>query len=357
MTETVVENVCIDEEFRQLIPPLSAEEFAQLEANILRDGCRDALVVWSERGELPPVIIDGHNRYTICRKHDLPFETIAYVFSSRNDAREWIIRNQFGRRNLSAFTRAELALKLKPLIAAKAEERMLTGKAANPTQKSSEGETRQQLGVIAGVSHDTIHKAEVIASRADEETKAKLRTGETSINAEYQRLTSAHVANNSGEHEWYTPAEYIDAARFVMGSIDTDPASSEVANRTVQAMRFYTKENDGLQQRWSGRVWLNPPYAQPLIAQFSEAVTARYESGEIEQACILVNNATETAWFQQMLAACSAVCFIRGRIKFIDPVGNASGAPLQGQAVLYMGMQSALFREAFSPFGVVLVHA
>ena len=167
-------------------------------------------------------------------------------------------------------------------------------------------------------------------------------------------MRRAHVANNTGNNEWYTPADYIALAREVMGGIDTDPASSETANRTVQAAQIFTAEDDGLTKQWRGRVWCNPPYAQPLISEFSEAIASKFESGEIEQACVLVNNGTETRWFQRMLQVASAVCFPRSRIRFIAPDGSPSGAPLQGQAVLYMGDNREAFKAAFTQKGAVL---
>jgi len=85
----------IDQEYKALIPPLSAEEFAQLEANILRDGCLHPIVTWEE------TIIDGHNRYAICKKHDLPFKIITMEFDDRDAAMDWMDTNQLGRRNLS----------------------------------------------------------------------------------------------------------------------------------------------------------------------------------------------------------------------------------------------------------------
>ena len=164
-----------------------------------------------------------------------------------------------------------------------------------------------------------------------------------------------HVGKNSGDNEWYTPAKHIELAREVMGGIDCDPATSEVANQTVKAETIFTAENDGRAQTWTGRVWLNPPYAQPLMGDFAEAVSAKFESGEIEQACILVNNATETQWFQRMLVSASAVCFPKSRIKFLDPQGNP-GAPLQGQAIVYMGDSVEAFQAAFKQEGAVLIN-
>ena len=105
----------IDKEFQGLIPSLTEDEYQQLEANIIADGCRDALVTWNG------ILIDGHNRYRICQENDIPFATISKDFPDREAVIEWIIRNQFGRRNLTPFQRAELALKLKPVVEKKAE--------------------------------------------------------------------------------------------------------------------------------------------------------------------------------------------------------------------------------------------
>lgn len=87
--------VKIDRGFKALIPPLSPEEFSQLEQNILAEGCRDALVVWGE------VLLDGHNRFEICRKHGIEFSTTSLEFTDREAAADWIDKNQLGRRNLT----------------------------------------------------------------------------------------------------------------------------------------------------------------------------------------------------------------------------------------------------------------
>lgn len=176
------------------------------------------------------------------------------------------------------------------------------------------------------------------------------------VEDEIKKLAHVHVGENSGNNEWYTPQEFIDAAVETMGGIDLDPASSEIANQRVGADTFYTEQDDGLNSLWFGRVWMNPPYAQPLIQHFSDKMCSSVENAEIEQAVVLVNNATETTWFQNMARIASAICFINKRIKFIDTDGNPGGAPLQGQAILYFGDNIDLFSEAHSKFGFMVRH-
>ena len=102
----------------------------QLEANIVADGCRDALVLW--RG----ILLDGHNRYEICTRLKIKFNTIELDVADRDDAMIWVIRNQFGRRNLSNMTRAELGLKLEGLLARQAKEEQRKHGGTAPGRKS-----------------------------------------------------------------------------------------------------------------------------------------------------------------------------------------------------------------------------
>lgn len=166
-------------------------------------------------------------------------------------------------------------------------------------------------------------------------------------------LSSVHVSHNSGQNEWYTPSHYIDAARDVMGGIDLDPASNDVSNEWIQASTFYTKHDNGLAKDWSGRVWMNPPYAQPLIQQFCEKIVASYVDGSVPEAIVLVNNATETRSFQCMAFECAAICFPKGRIRYLDESGKPANTPLQGQAFLYFGDRPERFVDVFQKFGAV----
>jgi ParB family chromosome partitioning protein len=170
--------------------------------------------------------------------------------------------------------------------------------------------------------------------------------------AKFADLKKPHVSNNSGENEWYTPPEYIEAARRTMGSIDTDPATSETANQNVKAEWIYTKERSGLDKPWVGNVWLNPPYEAKLVKLFSDAVIKK--RAEYNQACVLVNNATETGWLQNMIDIADAICLIKTRIKFLDATNTPKNTPLQGQVVLYFGDNTNEFNNQFKELGICL---
>ena len=169
----------INEDFKRLIPALTQEEYKQLEDNILKEGIREKIITWNG------YIIDGHNRYEISQKWDLDFETESKHFEDENAVREWMILNQFGRRNLSNYQRSVLALELEEVFSKKAQERMLSG---NPVLKSEQGRTIEKIGKVASVGKDTIAKVKKIQEKAPEEIKAKLSTGEVSINAAYKEI-------------------------------------------------------------------------------------------------------------------------------------------------------------------------
>lgn len=157
----------------------------------------------------------------------------------------------------------------------------------------------------------------------------------------------------SGNFEWYTPASWIDGARIVMGGIDLDPATSLIANQTVQADRIFTIEDDGLLEDWHGRVWLNPPYARRVIDRWVDKLIREYLSRRCTEYMALVNNCTETGWGQRLMEHSEAICFIKGRIRFEQPNGASdSKAPLQGQMLCYGGPNVQRFRQTFLLAGI-----
>lgn len=168
---------------------------------------------------------------------------------------------------------------------------------------------------------------------------------------------SVDFATSSKTNEWYTPGRYIEAAREVLGGIDLDPASCELANRTVRAARFHTKADNGLCQYWRGRVWLNPPYGK--VGNDSAAgiwlarLRGEFRAGRVSAGIALVNASTSEAWFQP--AWDGVVCFTDHRIRFNDEQGRPSGQPTKGNAFVYYGPGTDAFTTAFSRFGRVVL--
>ena len=159
----------------------------------------------------------------------------------------------------------------------------------------------------------------------------------------------------TGEFERYTPPEYIEAARKVLGQIDLDPASCDLAQRTVKAARYFTHHDDGLQREWHGRVWLNPPYHRELAPQFVEKLIAERMAGRVTTAIMLTNNCTDTNWFFKAVQASDAICFTLGRINFLREDGETPLFPTQGQAFFYFGNEVGGFKRGFADFGYVLL--
>lgn len=167
---------------------------------------------------------------------------------------------------------------------------------------------------------------------------------------------TAHVKHNSGNNEWYTPPRIIEAVREVFyGGIDLDPASCPVANRTVGATTFFTLdgEEDALTTAWEpyGRIFVNPPYGRGLFSKFVQKILAEAAKGA--QMIVLVNNGTETRDGQALLRIADAVCFLAGRVRFLDETGTPKYTPLQGQMMLAINVDPVQFTRVFGYLGVV----
>lgn len=214
-------------------------------------------------------------------------------------------------------------------------------------------ETKTDIIKKAGFNKDQVSNFQTLAKHPDivEQAKAEARENDDIVSRsaalkKIEELKHPHVLNNSSDNEWYTPSIYIQSAKAVMGSIDLDPASNELANETVRAETYYTEETDGLSQRWYGNIWLNPPYSSQLVGKFVDKLTHSIFC----QAVVLVNNATETSWFKQLVDNADAIVFTTGRIKFLKKDG-AKGTPLQGQAFIYFGDKPELFLDEFRKYG------
>ena len=224
------------DELKTLLPPLSAEEFAGLEASILEHGCLSPMIAWNG------ILIDGHHRYEICTKHEIPFSVQNIVFDNLDAAKFWTWKHQEHRRNLTPYHRAELALKFKDTIATKSKERQKGGQGGIllPQTFAEAKETRQELGEIADVSHTTLNKVEYITEHADDETKDKLRRGEkgTSINKEYKRLKEEQETQDpKSEPTNVNPLFAGEKPGFAPGSPEEEKYSSKTTLKPIPRNR------------------------------------------------------------------------------------------------------------------------
>jgi hypothetical protein len=213
----------IDSEFKALIPPLAPEELAQLEANILADGCRDPLVTWQG------ILIDGHNRFAICSRHGLTFRTQDMEFPDREAAELWMIGNQMGRRNLENIDKVPLLERKRQILAGQAKERQgerndLRGDIVVNLPQGCD-KTRDAVAAEIGVSGKTYDALRKVSNEGTEELKQAVRDKKVGAStaadiaqlpAETQREIASlptrkeiveevkkhvHVSQNSGENE------------------------------------------------------------------------------------------------------------------------------------------------------------
>lgn len=218
---------------------------------------------------------------------------------------------------------------------------------AGETSFGSKAEALEELGV----ARSSANRWERLAEIPLEEFRERLEIGRAKITKDEGAGISATSA--SSEHDgdgWGTPPEVIAAAREVLGDIELDPASNANAQRIVRARRYNTKDRCGLANAWLAEtVWLNPPFSRGLCAQFTRRWAA--EAGvNFGAGLLLVNNATDTTWAQELLRKFPA-CFTT-RIAFLGPDGKPVEDTRQGQIVFYAGDHRARFVKVFSKFGV-----
>ena len=324
-----ISDITIDPELSSLIQALTEEEFAGLEESLKKDGFRDPLVVWDWEGKW--LLLDGHNRVKIGKK--LKVESVSVVvkkFRDRNEAEEWIIRNQLDRRNLTPDAASLLRGRL-------FNKQKKNGHDGGKGQERSGGhnaphlKTAERLGKEHGVDASTIKRDGQLADAVDAlkphvpDIERRVLSGDIpskkmvieAAKAPKKAVKmladkTARVPKTSGESEGHTPLEYLKAVQKVIDGMDYDPASK------------------------SGK-----------------EAAAKYESGKGTEACVFVKNETETESFQRLLAASSAVCFIRGTVRLLDPKGKPK-AQRQGMVMIYMGPNKKQFIAGFKAFGVVL---
>ncbi len=273
-------------------------------------------------------ILDGRHRYLAAQKSGVDPQ-----FMDFEGSKEAAVAYVFG---VNAMSRNFTSSDKKDFFLGARKEGFWVKREVGGAQEANEpnvglGPTQTEIAEVLGVNRRTVERWE-----AESEDRVPIR------------------AATSGNDEWYTPSVYIELAREVMGGIDLDPASCDFAQGSIKADKFFTVEDDGLEEAWEGRIWLNPPYSKGLMDKFAEKVCAEFLFGGVDQAIILTHNFTDTAWFQVLAAQASVICFTRGRIKFYNEEG-VGNSPTSGHTFFYLGMHPEVFIEKFSGVGLILV--
>jgi transcriptional regulator with XRE-family HTH domain len=253
-------NITINDELRSFVDPLTDIEHAALERSLLAEGCRDALVLWGD------VLIDGHNRYAICKRHGIEFRTVQNnSFNSIEDVMLWMIDNHLARRSVSDFQRGLLALRKKQIVATRMAE-----KGADPQPGADDDNapapppwnTRDEVAKAARVSSNTISQIERIQKAATPQLIEAVRAGTISINAAAnvaQLPESAQVAAVAGGRKELQQAarqvrEQKAATRPRKETASADPVEQAAAMRAEIAslkdrVATLLTENEVLKQR------------------------------------------------------------------------------------------------------------
>ena len=235
-------DLTVDPELESVAPPLAENELSILKADILEHGCKFPLIVWGD------TIVDGHNRYRICKEAGIPFGIEQMDFADKTEAKLWIVKNQLGRRNLKDFQRCEMVLPLEEEIKENAERRRRAAISAArskdqtvekfpPSQK-----TREILADMAGVSDITLEKVKHIILEADEGTLEKLRCGEMKIHTAYKQLKKKErsiIPKEEQKEDPFEPEEEKDdkppvVAAYLESSMPFEPVQRDAAPEEIE---------------------------------------------------------------------------------------------------------------------------
>ena len=178
-------------EMAELLPPLTGEQLAALETDILKNGCYSPVIVNEDM-----VVIDGHNRQRLCEQHGLPYQMAVFSFEDMLEAKQWALDTQKGRRNLDKWELGKIALRLKPDIEARAKENMSAGGGDQKSEGAKSGcansqnpispvNTTKELADAVGIGHQTMSRVMQIDEHAPAAVKEALDSGDLSINQGY----------------------------------------------------------------------------------------------------------------------------------------------------------------------------
>lgn len=359
----------------QLMPALSEEEYTALKKDI------------AERGILVPIevdengaILDGHHRLQAWEELkaegvELPdYARVIRAGLTEEQKRNHIRALNILRRHLSKEQRKEQWAEMRKDGMSYREIAEVSGVDASTVYRSGVANATPQPETVTGKDgkeypakkkppkKDSLPEAATVSIFAQSEVaeeKAKVKAQKIVEAGSEGARQVVHATMFSHESkEYYTPSEYIELAREVMGGIDLDPASHDIPQEWIQAKVYYTAGDDGLNKPWFGRVWLNPPYGKEggdsNQMLWSQHTIAEYEAGRIEAGIVLVKAALGYKWFEELWYDWP-VCFARERLSYILHDRSNDGQSKQGSAFFYIGPDVERFRDIFRQIGRVIM--
>ena len=198
----------IDPELRDLLPPLTDDEYKQLEKNIVENGFEKNFPIMEWNG----YIVDGHNRYSVCQKHNIEYVVGTLAYETKEEVMEWMLDIQLGRRNLSPIQRIAVTEKYRPIYEKQAKENLEKGgrkgglttqnkPLSNLTNPLNSVNTNKKLADIAGVKPTTYKMGAKVLNSDNEDLKQRVLSGETSISAGYKELQNEKKKTQSSDNQ------------------------------------------------------------------------------------------------------------------------------------------------------------
>lgn len=322
----------------ELYPLMDADALLELSHSVRRNGLREPIVLRADGA-----VLDGRNRLRACEIAGVEPRFVEFS-GSDEDALEFVVDTNSTRRHLSKSQRALVAARLADFQHGGSRSRQ----AGSYTQKAAAAKL--------GIGERSVRDGKLVIERGPAELKADVERGLVAVRAAAEMIRAAgkervlvseyhRLRRESGSVEWYTPPHILGLVTELLGEIDLDPASNE-GEPWVTARRHFTAADDGLSQKWSGRIFLNPPWnAQGSPAAWVKKLIEEYERGEVIEAVCLLPARTNTAWMD--LLSGYARCFVRGRLRFGDATGEAPFPVV----LVYLGSRVQEFVDIFDVVG------
>lgn len=233
-----IDDLIVDKEFDELLPVLTLEEFERLEQSILKNGMLDPIKLWEEPDTGRYIIIDGHNRYKILKKHNISLKywedyKIMYAdeLPDRDAVKRWMLEQQLGRRNLSDTEKYEIVQKFKSVFEKKAKDNQSSG--GKGLTNLSKVNTRKEMAKAVGVSEGTYQKIDKVMQSDNEELKQQLRDKKVSVDKAYREIKNPSPIKK----EEVTPQQQIEKFDNRMNEIDKEISSLRTEREALMRRR------------------------------------------------------------------------------------------------------------------------